>query len=253
MKKLALLLFFAFPCLAKAQFPTLSEDAEISVITVGPGAFLYDCFGHNAFRIKDPALNMDRAYNYGTYDFSEGGFYWKFSQGIASYKLSAYDYNRFEQNYRNEMRWIKEQVLDLKQEQKQAIFNALETNHLPQNQFYKYDPFFENCATKMRDVVKDVLGDDLIFSDSYITEKASIRDLVDENAFNHLWVDMGIDFALGTILDQEATNEIRMYLPDYIFAAFNNAKIQTDDGFLPIVKKPTSFMKMTTMSSQRKY
>ena len=151
MKKLALLLFFAFPCLAKAQFPTLSEDAEISVITVGPGAFLYDCFGHNAFRIKDPALNMDRAYNYGTYDFSEGGFYWKFSQGIASYKLSAYDYNRFEQNYRNEMRWIKEQVLDLKQEQKQAIFNALETNLLPQNQFYLYDPFFDEKNEELED------------------------------------------------------------------------------------------------------
>ncbi len=236
-KRLALILFLAFPFLSHAQFPTLSNDAEISIITVGPGAYLYDCFGHNAFRVKDPALNMDRAYNYGTYDFSEGGFYWKFSRGIASYKLSAYDYDRFEANYINERRWIKEQVLNLTQEQKQAIFDALETNHLPQNQFYRYDPFFDNCATKIRDIVKDALADDLIFSDSHITEYATIRDLVDENAFNHPWIDMGIDFALGTILDQEATNEIRMYLPDYVFAGFDNATIKTNGNTVPAIKE----------------
>ncbi len=235
-KRLALLLFFVLPFVAQAQFPTLSEDAEISIITVGPGKYLYDCFGHNAFRVKDPSLNLDRAYNYGTYNFNEGGFYYKFSRGIASYKLSAYDYSRFENNYINEMRWIKEQVLNLSQEQKQGIFNALETNHLPQNQYYRYDPFFDNCATKMRDIVKDVLGDALVLSDSHITEEASIRDLVDENAFNHPWIDMGIDFALGTILDQTATNKIRMYLPDYIFAGFNNATIKTDSATLPAVK-----------------
>jgi len=235
-KRLALLLFFILPFAANAQFPTLSEKAEISIITVGPGKYLYDCFGHNAFRIKDPALNLDQAYNFGTYNFDEGVFYWKFSRGIAQYRLAVRDYDKFENYYIRSNRWIKEQVLNLNQEQKQAIYNALETNNLPQNQYYRYDPFFDNCATKMRDVVKDVLGDDLILSDSHITDKATIRDLVDENAFNHLWIDMGIDFALGTILDQEATNEIRMYLPDYIFAGFNNATIKTDSAAVAAVK-----------------
>ena len=235
-KRLLLILLLISPCTVKAQFPTLSESAEISVITVGPGKYAYDCFGHSAFRIKDPSLNLDLAYNYGIYDFDAGGFYWKFSLGIAQYKIAAYDYTRFEQLYRTEKRWLKEQVLNLNATQKQAIYNALETNRQPQNMYYKYDPFFDNCATKMRDILRDVLGDSLVFSDSHIVEKASIRDLVDENAFNHLWVDFGIDFALGTILDQEATNEIRMYLPDYVFAALNNATIKTDSMSIPAVK-----------------
>ena len=72
----------------------------MSIITVGPGANLYDCFGHSAFRIKDPSKGLDRAYNYGQFDFSEGGFVGKFTMGIAQYRLGGLSFCEFLQQLR---------------------------------------------------------------------------------------------------------------------------------------------------------
>nr|WP_255552107.1 DUF4105 domain-containing protein [Roseivirga sp. E12] len=220
-----------------AQFGRLSDQAEVSIITVGPGANLYDCFGHSAFRIIDPSKGLDRAYNYGQFDFTEGGFVAKFSMGVAQYRLGAYPFERFYNNYVQENRWLTEQVLNLSLEEKQAIYEALETNYLPENRKYVYDPFFDNCATRMRDIVKEVMGDAILYNSDHLTKTSTIRSLVDENSYNHPWVDFGIDVALGTIIDKKATPEQYMYLPDYVLAAYANATILRDGRAVPAVKQ----------------
>ncbi len=84
-------------CLSlSAQFRQLSYQAEISILTVGPGPNFYDCFGHSAFRIKDPAINLDLAYNYGMFNTQEPGFYTRFSMGTQDYYLAAYDFRRIQ-------------------------------------------------------------------------------------------------------------------------------------------------------------
>ncbi len=237
MKHFILFLFLIFSFQLSAQFGRLSDQAEVSIITVGPGANLYDCFGHSAFRIRDPSKGLDRAYNYGQFDFTEGGFVAKFSMGIAQYRLAAYPFQNFYNNYVQENRWLTEQVLNLNLEEKQAIYNALETNHLPENRKYVYDPFFDNCATRMRDIVKEVMGDAILYNSDHLTKTSTIRSLVDENSYNHPWVDLGIDVALGTIIDKTATPEEYMYLPDYVLAAYANASILRDGRAVPAVKQ----------------
>ena len=44
---------------AQSRFTRLSENAEISLITIGPGPELYDSFGHTAIRVHDDASNID--------------------------------------------------------------------------------------------------------------------------------------------------------------------------------------------------
>lgn len=235
--KLNLLLLSLLACISlSAQYPQLSDEAEVSLITVGPGPNLVDCFGHSALRVKDPALNMDKAYNYGIFDTTEEGFYIRFAAGTQQYMVAAYDFIRFFQNYREENRWITEQVLNINIEEKQAIFEFLENNILPQNKFYLYDQFFDNCATKLRDIPKSVLGDQLTFNDDHITEEATYRDLVDENSFNHLWMDLGIDIGLGNVVDRTADVEARMYLPDYVLSAYEHATITRNGEKVPAVK-----------------
>lgn len=237
MKHLIFFVCLLFSLQATAQFGRLSDQAEVSIITVGPGANLYDCFGHSAFRIKAPGLGVDRAYNYGQFAFSEGGFVAKFSMGIAQYSLGAYPFVNFYNNYVRENRWMTEQVLNLSLEEKQAIFDALETNHLPENRKYVYDPFFDNCATRMRDIVKDVMGNSITYNSDHLTKASTLRSLVDENSYNHPWVDLGIDVALGSILDKKATPEEYMYLPDYVLLAYANATIMRNGRSVPAVKQ----------------
>lgn len=224
--KISLILFSLLTCLSlSAQYAKLSDQAEVSLITVGPGPTLVDCFGHSAFRVKDPALDLDKAYNYGIYDSDGESFYLKFASGTADYIVAAYDFSLFVDSYVRQNRWMTEQVLNINQEEKQSIFEFLENNTLPQNKYYRYDQFFDNCATKLRDIPKSVLGDKLEFHGDYLTEEASYRDLVDENSFNHLWLDLGIDIGLGNIVDRKADVEARMYLPDYVLSAYEHATI----------------------------
>lgn len=120
----------------------LSDSAEISVITCGPGDEVYSAFGHSAFRIKDAENGLDKVYNYGTFDFDTPNFYGKFAQGNLLYLLGSYDFGRFVKTYYREGRWVKAQVLDISHSEVQACYDFLENNFLPENRAYLYDYFF---------------------------------------------------------------------------------------------------------------
>ena len=90
--------------------PTLSENAEVSVLTCGPGQEAYSLFGHSAFRVRDPQQGLDWVYNYGTFEFGPG-FVMKFLRGKLRYFLNSYSYRRFDAEYRSLNRSIKEKIL----------------------------------------------------------------------------------------------------------------------------------------------
>ena len=136
-KKYFLLLFLLAnfsPLKAQLQ---LSLDAEVSIITAGPGKELYEAFGHSAIRINDPVLNFDLIYNYGIFDFNQPNFYTNFAKGNMIYSLASYDFKYFLASYKKDKRWVKQQVLNLTQEEKQAYFIFLENNALPKNRNYQ--------------------------------------------------------------------------------------------------------------------
>ena len=115
----------------------LSDQAEISVITCGPGQEqVFTAFGHSAFRVFDPVNGIDAAFNYGVFDFDQPNFYLNFARGHNYYRLAVQDYKRFEYAYQYYNRYIVAQVLNLNINQKQRLFNYLQWNALPENQYY---------------------------------------------------------------------------------------------------------------------
>ena len=150
MKQTVLFILFSILSLVGySQDIILSSRAEISVITCDPGAELYSSFGHSAFRVVDPTLHIDQAYNYGTFNFKTDNFYIKFARGKLMYDLSSYPFHYFIRDYIKENRTVVEQVLNLDQTEKQEMFDFLENNAKPENKSYLYDFFFDNCATKL--------------------------------------------------------------------------------------------------------
>ncbi|MAP54793.1 DUF4105 domain-containing protein [Altibacter sp.] len=236
MKKLYILAFFLFLKSAVfAQSFTLSEAAEVSILTVGPGEQLYDKFGHSAFRINDPANGIDIVYNYGVYDFDTPNFYTKFARGKLLYKLGVSYYEPFLAMYIAQNRWVKEQTLELSYVQKRAVFNYLQENALPENQYYKYDFFYDNCATKIRDVLVASLGDAINYTDTYVDEPHTFRELIQQNVYWNSWGSLGMDVAIGAVVDIEASPWEHQFLPEYIFEAAKAATIQTPAGSQPLV------------------
>ena len=220
-----------------AKEPQLSPNAEISIITVDPGVLLLDTWGHSAIRIKDKQLNLDRVYNYGMYDFKTPGFYTKFMRGQLLYDLAAYPFYYFLKAYKRENREVIEQVLQLTQEQKQKYFEFLENNAKPENKKYLYDFFFDNCATKMRDVNTEVLNTNVNYKDELTKNKYTFRELIYQKLDNHPWAKFGIDIALGSVIDDEATVQQYTFLPSYAYDSFKNTTIIVNGEELPLIKE----------------
>ena len=109
-------------------------------------------------------------FNYGVYDFETPNFYTKFAQGKLLYELGVSYYQPFYESYVAQNRWIKQQTLNLTLSEKRAVSDFLWNNAKPENKKYKYDFFFDNCATKIRDVLWEVLGNKLEFKEDHIKE-----------------------------------------------------------------------------------
>lgn len=248
-----LFLLFIISVSVKAQFVPLSEASEISILTIGPGAELYDKFGHSAFMIHDPATGQDVVFNYGVYDFDTPNFYTKFARGKLLYQLGVTYYEPFYNSYVAQNRWIKEQILNLNQAEKQAVSDFLWNNAKPENKKYKYDFFFDNCATKIRDVVQEVLGDKLEFKEDHLTEEYTFRELIQQNLNANSWGSLGIDVALGAVIDRKAKPLEYQFLPDYVFKGAANAVIHRSGETEPLVKKTNILYENTPQPSSNNF
>lgn len=230
MKKILFLLFL-IPLLSFSQAPSLSSDAKIYVVTLGPyQGELYSAFGHSAIRISDPINGYDIIYNYGVFDYNQPNFYLNFAKGYLNYQLARAPYQRFVSAYIQDNRYVHEQELNLRKDQKQKVFDFLENNAHPENRNYFYDYFYNNCATKIRDAFEEIFADSVVFRQDHIQTEYSVRDLTDIYLQEQPWGDLGIDLCLGFPIDKTVEPEIYMFLPDFVEAGFNNALIISNNG-----------------------
>lgn len=228
---LLLLLTLALP--ARGQL--LSEDARVSLVTVLPGDAVYSMFGHSALRVVDPAQGLDESFNYGTFEF-DAWFVPTFLYGRLDYFLSAYPFPRAATFYETvERRPIIEQQLDLTHEERVALYRFLLVNSLPENRSYRYDFLYDNCSTRIRDVLVEILGDSLRILEA--GPSASFRQLLQPYLEGRPFVDAGIDLALGMPVDRRATTWETMFLPDHLMDVLGAAVVVRGGETRPLVAR----------------
>lgn len=214
----------------------VSDQAEISIMTLGPyQEELYSAFGHSAIHFSDPERNIDWVFNYGVFDFDQENFYWNFARGRMLYKLGLSRYTPFKNHYARENRYIIEQRLNLTLAEKQAMVDFLTNNYKPENRDYYYNYVYDNCATKMYDVLVAVFPEQITFNADYVEDGKTIRDLMDDYLGDQPWGDWIIDIGLGMQIDKEATPREYMFLPDYIEASLSTATLRRDSLEVPLV------------------
>lgn len=207
---------------------------RVSILSCTPGDELYSTFGHSAIRIVDSVSHTDYIYNYGTFNFDEPGFYTKFVRGKLSFYLSTDDFGSFMEEYLEENRGVVEQVLNLTCSEKQNIVMLINLNLMPGNRFYKYDWTFDNCTTRLRDLVEKAADSSVRFGNVLHTKK-TFRDLIyvylDKN--DKQWSKLGIDILLGSPTDATIKGKQVMFLPDYLMKTFDSTTIDSR----PLVKE----------------
>ena len=209
---------------------TLSKDAKIAILTCAPGDELYSQFGHSAIWVFDKQNNIDKVYNYGTFDFNVPNFYLKFARGQLDYKLSVSTFDRFMLEYEYYKRSVTLQELNFDSLQKSHLYNLLETNYLPKNRFYRYDIILDNCATRIRDII-NASTNNLIDFKTEDSTKYTYRKILKEYEQNTAWLELGINILLGLPVDKNITTKNTMFMPDYVASVLSNSTL----GNKPII------------------
>ena len=251
MKKIfALTINFIFLTSVFAQPDSSNRNCHfrISLLTCTPGSELYSTFGHSALRVFDSAANTDIIYNYGTFDFDDPNFYSKFIRGKLLYFVSVERFDSFVQQYQYEQRGIAEQVIALSCEEKQKLFHALQENAKEENKYYKYDFIYDNCTTRLRDIVFKNLTGAVFTKNIRPRDGTTFRDLIHEylDKSYQYWSKLGIDMLLGTSLDKKINNAEAMFLPDYLLKGFDNTAV----GEKPLVLEKTEILSATIAANR---
>lgn len=239
-----------------SSFVKLSDEAEFGLITCAPGDELYSIFGHSALHLYDPVMGLSTVYNYGMFSFNTDNFYYKFVKGETDYKLGKQGYSRFVREYDWYQRNSYEHKLNLSQEEKQALFEAMETNYMPENRYYRYSYLLDNCSSRLRDMLQTVLGEKLdwngVLQDSIIPDGypmydilqgfysgeyiITYRDILDMYLVRSPWSDFGIDLAIGAPIDKPADINGSMFIPDFLMTAVCHSQVATDSVSKPLVE-----------------
>ncbi len=207
-----IILFVCIPSI-RANEP-LSDDATIYHLTCTPGDDLYSIFGHSAIRVLDKTNGIDLVFNYGTFDFMTPNFYLKFMNGRLDYMLSVSRFSSFVSSYQDDQRGVTAYQLNLTKDEKQQMWTFLRWNIQPENRSYRYDFFFDNCATRIRDLYFRVKG--IEAADFESGSQYSYRDYLHRYLEHSPWIAQGIDLIIGIKADAKAPAYNRAFLPDYL-------------------------------------
>jgi hypothetical protein len=240
-----LLLFFPFWAFSNSlNISENIESTEISVLTCDPGNEIYSLFGHSALRIKNPINGQDLVVNWGLFEFSESQFQfgYDFAKGRLKYYMGIQLMSNFITEYRRSKRGIREQVLNLSNQEKYQIIQLLEENYKPENRKYKYEFFYDNCSSRLRDVIKKVFGENINFYQSPKSNKFTFRETIHLYLESFPWLKLGIDLVLGKKIDKLVNNENLMFLPLNVEEIFDKSLVENNGSIKNLVKSKNTLI-----------
>jgi hypothetical protein len=219
------------------------DDLTVSVLTFGPGDHPFFKFGHNAIWVR-PKDGEGAVFNYGTFAFDNPNLIPKFLRGRLTYWLSASPAEPVLYSYQASDRTIEVQELDLTPAERWTMFEKLRDNARPEKREYLYDYFWDNCSTRVRDVVDEVVGGK-VRQAAQVPASMTLRDHALRMTADLPWEFFGLAFGLGSTTDQPADRWKEAFLPDKMRDLLRSVRIERDGVSRPLVKSERVMFKAT--------
>jgi hypothetical protein len=216
-----------------------NKDAEIYLLTCSPGNKVETIYGHSAIRIVDHVYGTDSVYNWGVYDFRVPNFVWKFAIGRLSYQVTSNTFDRFILTYQYEKRTVYSSKINLNETEKAILFDLIQSNLRPENRYYLYDFFYDNCATRIRDLMEETLGKKLIYPETSNQTDQTFRQMINQAQLPMPWLTLGTDLLIGLPGDKKAGFRQQMFLPGYLAENLSSSSIRRQDSSVPLLEKST--------------
>lgn len=214
-----------------------NDSIRLSLLTCAPGEELYSLFGHTAIRYENLSQGIDVVFNYGLFSFNAPNFAFRFALGETDYQLGATEYPNFVAEYEFSGRSVWQQNLNLNQAEKISLIRLLEENYRPENRTYRYNFFYDNCATRPRDKIEESIAGEVLYPTEPLDGSLTFRDIVHQCCEGHPWARFGIDLCIGSEADQPITQRQMMFAPFYLMNAFAGAQIANENPAADDIKQ----------------
>ncbi len=205
-------------------------DLEVYLVTIGPGELLWERFGHNAIWIRDRDTGIERAYNYGLFSFEQEDFLKRFLQGRMEYWMRGFDAGPHLQEYMAANRTVVVQELNLSRNQKIELRDFLVWNKQPENRFYRYHYYWDNCSTRIRDAIDRVTNGAIRDQMEHVYPGHTLRYHSLRLVANDLWTSVGLLLGLGQPVDEPLSAWEEMFLPMKLRDHLRNVFVPGEDG-----------------------
>lgn len=223
--------------MARAQTVVPGAETSVQLLTMGQGDEIWERFGHNALWISNARTGAEIAYNWGLFDFAQPGFVARFLTGNTMYWMDGFDAGATIRQYESRNRAVVAQELRLTAPQRAALDELLRLNSRPENKFYRYDYFLDNCSTRLRNALDRVLGGAIRRQTAQVRTGTTFRShtqrLLEEMPLTYA----GITIALGQPADREISAWEEMFLPMRLREHLGRIRVDTGGGTLvPLVR-----------------
>jgi hypothetical protein len=238
MKKLILItLFFLMIPVTKALSQE-SNDTIAYLITCGPGTETYSIYGHSALRVVIPKQNYDFVFNWGVFDFATKNFAWKFAKGRLDYMLISESPRSFLGEYYAEKRYVYSQKINLTGAELNKLTELINENLKPENAKYRYDFFYDDCSTRIRDLIEKSVGEKLKYPPAEKGKNPTFRDMVAKYQNPYPWLRFGVDLIMGSTSDRQADFRDRMFLPIDLKEELSRTFVLRSGKMIPLLQNP---------------
>ncbi|MDA0328438.1 MAG: DUF4105 domain-containing protein [Gemmatimonadetes bacterium] len=210
--------------------PDPGSELRVWLVTAGPGDAVWERYGHNAIRILDTETGRDVAYNWGIFDFQQVDFIPRFLQGRMLYMMVPFQSLPMIDAYARANREITLQELDLTPTQKLALSTLADLNARPERREYFYQYFLDNCSTRVRDLLDQVLGGALNREFAAEPSGSTYRDQTRRLTQVDPLIYTGMDLLLGGPTDAPMSVWEEMFVPMTLRDAIRSVTVTRSDG-----------------------
>ncbi|MCX6320186.1 MAG: DUF4105 domain-containing protein [Bacteroidia bacterium] len=238
MKKILFVSSFLLMLYLPGVFSQPASDTVVYLLTCGPGTETYSIYGHSAIRIVIPEKNSDMVYNWGVFYFDSPNFAWKFAKGRLDYWLGVVSLQNFLQDYSDEQRFVYSQRINLDASETKQLIALINDNLKPENVKYRYDFFYDDCSTRIRDLLEKSIGKKLLYPPAETGEVPTFRKMVGKYQNPYHWLKFGVDLIMGSSGDKKASFRDRMFLPLDMQNGLSETVVNRNGKMIPLLQNP---------------
>lgn len=238
MKKAKILTALFLSLFIPQTFSQEGRDTIVYLLTCNPGTETYSIYGHSALRIVNEANQTDLVYNWGVFDFSTPNFAWKFAKGRLDYLLGVESMDNFLRTYFYENRAVYSQKINLLPEETKTLMLLINENLKPENKKYRYDFFYDDCSTRIRDLLEKSTENKLLYPPTDTFNAPTFRSMTGKYQAPFPWLKFGIDLIMGSPGDKKTTFREMMFLPVDMQNCLGESVINRNGKMIPILQNP---------------